>query len=45
MTTFVAANTGDKIGVELAWIQGDNPGGSELNVHPGQTWLTIERIQ
>jgi hypothetical protein len=43
-TTFVSANTGDKLGVELAWIQGDNPGGSEFLVQPGQTWLTIERI-
>jgi hypothetical protein len=45
MTTFIDVNTGDKIGVELCHIEGDNPGGCELNVQPGQTWLTMEKIQ
>ena len=44
-TTFVSANTGDKIGVEIAWVAGDNPGGAEYSVRDGQTWLTVEKIQ
>jgi len=44
-TTFVSANAGDKIGVEIAWVGGDNPGGAEYSVRDGQTWLTVEKIQ
>ena len=44
-TTIIQASPGDKLSLQLKWIQGNLPDACEFEVRSNQTWLTIEKVQ